>query len=183
MNADDLAAAVGLGNMPDEELIGILSGVLPLSRWESGRRVSYFHPQEGHALDIVYGRDGKIIALEPATGLTTELLDDLRELASSVFDEPASYEVCRDPLFSVPRVQGYWRHRDEWQVLPAPPHAPDPDFELAEHPFVLEYRIKSSSNHVVGLTRRRRRLWELHILLALLLRGRITREPSESQHH
>ena len=48
---------------------------------------------------------------------------------------------------------------------------------------MLEYKINSSSNHVVGLTRRRRRLWELHVLLALLLRGRITREPSESQHH
>ena len=121
ITADDLAAAIGLGKVPDEELVGILGGVLPLSRWESGRRVAYFHPQQGHVLDVVYGRGGRIVGVEPATGLTTELLDELRVLASSAFEEDATYEVCRDPLFSVPRIQGYWRHRDEWQILPARP--------------------------------------------------------------
>lgn len=150
ITADDLAATIGLGNVPDDELVGILGGVLPLSRWESGRRVSYFHPQEGHALDVVYGRDGQIVAVHPATGLTTGLLDKLREQASFAFEEDATSEVCCDPLFSVPGSRATGGIETSGRSSPPRAHAPDPDFELAEHPFVLEYKINSSSNHVVG---------------------------------
>jgi len=54
---------------------------------------------------------------------------------------------------------------------------------MGDHPFVLEYRVRSSSDFSVALMRRSRRYWELHLLLSLVLRGRITRETFEPQHH
>ena len=44
ISAAELGDALGLGRVRDEELVGLLSSVLPLSQTESGDRVSYFHP-------------------------------------------------------------------------------------------------------------------------------------------
>ena len=183
IDPQQLGDAVGLGSVPDNELVGVFHGVLSLSRWESGRRIEYFHPQEGHLLDVVYGKDGRIASLEPTRASTAELLETLRARAETSFGPEAGYEVRRDLLFSVPRIEGFWRHRDDWQIIPAPPTAHDSSADSAEHPFVLEYRVRPSENMVIGFLRWRRRLWELHLVLSLLLRGSITRESVESEHH
>jgi len=156
--------------------------VFPLSRWESGDRITYFHPERGHALDVVYNKHGQIMRYEPGPGLTDELVATLRERAEVAFAPDTGSEVRRDVLFSVPEVKGYWRHGDDWQILPAPPQAPRPGFLLGEHPFVLEYRVRSSANDAVVFTRRRRS-WELHLLLSLVLRGSITHETDAKPHH
>ncbi len=54
---------------------------------------------------------------------------------------------------------------------------------MGEHPFVLEYRVRRSANFQVTETRRWKRFWELHLLLSLLLHGRITRELRSHPHH
>lgn len=98
IRAEDLGEALGFGSVPDEELVGILGGVLPLSRWEAGRRVAYFHPVQGHVLDVVYNRDGRIASCEPGAGFTPELLETLRERTKAAFAADAGSEVRRDVL-------------------------------------------------------------------------------------
>ncbi len=167
----------------DEELVGLLGSVLPLSQTESGDRVSYFHPEQGHALDVVYGKRGRIVRCEPGPALTDELIATPRERAEAALAPDTGFEVRRDVLFSVPEVKGCWRHGDDWQIVPAPASAPRPGFLMGEHPFVLEYRVRRSANFQVAETRRWRRFWELHLLLSLLLHGRITREFHAHPHH
>ncbi|HEX8859617.1 MAG TPA: hypothetical protein VGC06_11115 [Actinomycetes bacterium] len=183
ISEETLGDALGLGRVPDEELVSILRDVLPLSRWESGERVTYFHPERGHALDVVYDRHGQIVRYEPGLGLTDELVRTLRECAEAAFAADVGVEVRRGVLFSIPEIKGFWRHGDDWQILPAPQQAPRPGFLLGEHPFILEYRTRSSANFALAETRRWRRFWELHLLLSLLLRGQITRESLAHPHH
>jgi hypothetical protein len=38
---ETLGDSLGLWRVPDEELVGILGGMFPLGRWESGDRVTY----------------------------------------------------------------------------------------------------------------------------------------------
>jgi hypothetical protein len=179
----DLGGVLGVGRVPDDEILGVLGGVFPMSRYESERRVSYFEPRQGHALDIVFGKDGQIASCEAGPDLTRELVATLRERCEASFNENASYEVARAVLFSAPEVKGSWRHRDEWQILPAPDDAPRPDDPGGEYPFVLEYRIQASANGRVASTRRRRREHAIHLLLSLLLRGQITREQTSRPQH
>jgi hypothetical protein len=40
----------------DQELTAIFGTVFPLARWESNDRVTYFHSEQGHVLDVVYSR-------------------------------------------------------------------------------------------------------------------------------
>jgi hypothetical protein len=183
MDAETLSAALQVGHVPDEELVSVLGTVLTLTRWESGNRVSYFHPEQSHALDLIYDRHGHIASCEPGEGLTDELVEVLASLVRTALGSDAGFEVRRDVLFSMPETKGYWRHGDEWQIHPAPAEAPRPDFLMGEFPFVLEYRVRSSADTRVMLTRWQTRLWELHLLLALVLHGRITREWGEKPHH
>jgi hypothetical protein len=183
INAATLGDALRLGQVADEELVGIFGTVFLLARWESNDRVNYFHSEQGHVLDVVYSKRGQILGFEPGPGLTDELIAELREQVDAAFAQDAGVEVRRGLLFGMPPVNSFWRHGDDWQILPAPPQAPRPSFLMGDHPFVLEYRVRSSSAFSVALMRRSRRYWELHLLLSLLLRGRITRETPESQHH
>lgn len=183
ISAAELGDALGLGRVRDEELVGLLSSVLPLSQTESGDRVSYFHTEHGHALDVVYDKRGRIVRCDPGPALTNELTATLRERAAAALAPDTGFEVRRDVLFSVPEVKGFWRHGDDWQILPAPAAAQRPGFLMGEHPFVLEYRVRRSANFQVTETRRWKRFWELHLLLSLLLHGRITRELHSHPHH
>jgi len=183
INAATLGDALRLGEVADEELTGIFGTVFPLARWKSNDRVNYFHSKHGHVLDVVYSKRGQILRFEPRPGLTDELVAELREHVDAAFAQDAGVEIRRSLLFGIPPVNGFWRHGDDWQILPAPPQAPRPEFLMGDHPFVLEYRVRSSSAFSVALMRRSRRYWELHLLLSLVLRGRITRETFEPQHH
>jgi hypothetical protein len=183
INAATLGDALRLGEVADEELTGIFGTVFPLARWESNDRVNYFHSEQGHVLDVVYSKRGQILRFEPRPGLTDELVAELREHVDAAFVQDAGVEIRRGLLFGMPPVNGFWRHGDDWQILPAPPQAPRPRALMGDHPFVLEYRVRSSSAFSVALMRRSRRYWEQHLLLSLLLRGRITRETFEPQHH
>jgi hypothetical protein len=178
-----LGDALGLGRVPDEELVSILRDVLPLGRWESGERVTYFHPERGHALDVVYDRHGQVVRYEPGPGLTDELVRTLRECAEAAFAADVGVGVRREVLFSIPRDQRVLATRRRLADPPRSPAGTRPGFLLGEHPFVLEYRTRSSANFALAETRRWRRLWELHLLLSLLLRGQITRESLAHPHH
>jgi hypothetical protein len=183
ISAAELGDAFGLGRVRDEELVGLFGSVFSFSQTESGNRVNYFHPEQGHALDVVYGKHGRIVRCEPGPALTDELIATLRERVEAALAPDTGFEVRRDVLFSVPEVKGFWRHGDDWQILPAPASAPRPGFLMGEHPFVLEYRVRRSASFQVTETRRWRRFWELHLLLSLLLHGRITRELHAHPHH
>jgi hypothetical protein len=81
----------------------------------------------------------------------------MRALVSGKAADDCGIEVRRDVLFSGRELRGFWRHHDEWQILPAPPEAPRPRALYDEQAFALEYRVRTSANDIVSLTRRRRR--------------------------
>lgn len=185
ISADEVGKSLLVGGVPDEELVVAFRGVLPVGRLDVGggsRRVEYHHPTAGHVLDVVYDKNSRIQELQPTEKLTDEIADALRQEFESAFAD-AGDVVFREILFSMPESHGRWKYNDTWQILPAPRDAPRPDFQMGDFPLILEHRVRRSTNHAVQLTRRMRGLWELHLLLSLLLWGRITRESPEPAHH
>ena len=87
-------------------------------------------------------------------------------------------------FFNIFPVDGYWRYRDEWQIIPAPSQAPRPDVVIADHPFIVELHVPSHPGRVVlDAAIRGRRAWELQLILNLTLRGGIKRFSARAPEH
>jgi hypothetical protein len=160
------------------DLRAVLNEVFGFTRYEDERTIDYVGPA-GHALSLVYrparpDRDpfGVVAELRRGPDLTEEDLTKLREL----------YEIVRGPetvnlntmfLFSRRRVTGYWRYRDQFQILPPPPGAPLPREELADWPFMVELLYSSPNQGGLIINRRMQATERLRVLLPVLLIGPI----------
>ena len=92
-------------------------------------------------------------------------------------------KVGRDCSFSSFRVAGSWRgKRSGVQILPPPPDAPQAPYEMAEHPFILEYPLIVSDLWPITNFRRMRKHRQLTLLLNVLLAGTTTIQPRRSRH-
>src|SRR5262249_41017312 len=89
-------------------------------------------------------RKKKIVAIEPGPAFdAAEWQRMSQEIKKSLFDGPL--KVGRDYSFSGFRVSGSWRgRRSGVQILPPPDNAPRAAYEMAEHPFILEFPVKAS---------------------------------------
>jgi hypothetical protein len=89
-------------------------------------------------------RKKKIVAIEPGQAFdAAEWQRISHEIKKSLFDGPL--KVGREYSFSSFRVSGSWRgRRSGVQILPPPDNAPSAPYEMAEHPFILEFPIRAS---------------------------------------
>ena len=92
-------------------------------------------------------------------------------------------KVGRDYSFSSFRVSGSWQgRRSGVQILPPPDEAPSAPYEMAEHPFILEFPVKASDVWPITNYRRIREHRNLTFLLNVLLAGHTSFQPRRSQH-
>jgi hypothetical protein len=105
------------------------------------------------------------------------VLGRVRTLISA--DEPV---LWRQVWFSALPLTGYWRYRDEWQIVPMPEDALRPQFVMADHPFLIELRGVRTGDPLIDGDRARRRLWELQLILSLALRVSISTNDRSPRH-
>ncbi len=111
----------------------------------------------------------------------SEWEDIAEEIEASVLAGPTKFG--RDYSFSTYRVQGSWRgQRSGVQIVPPHPAAPTAPYEMAEHPFILEFPIQEAGLWAVTNHRRRREHRDLTLLLNTLLRGRTNLQPRRATH-
>jgi hypothetical protein len=78
-------------------------------------------------------------------------------------------KIGRDCSFSNFRVAGTWRGAQSGvQILPPPADAPVAPYEMAEHPFILEFPVKASDQWPITNYRRLRDHRRLTLLLNIL---------------
>jgi hypothetical protein len=122
----DLLDALRLDVVPHDELITALTTLFPTSQTHGDGAVIYGTASGGVGLTLFY-RNGSIVRAERGAALTDQLFNELRSLVDGLATlGPTS--VVREVWFSLHRVNGYWRHADAWQLTPAPPQAPRPEF-------------------------------------------------------
>jgi len=126
-------------------------------------------------------RDERIVAIEPGAAFDDDKWNQSsKEIEQSLFDGPT--KVGRGYSFSSYRVLGSWRGaRSGVQILPPPDSAPQAPVEMADHPFILEFPIKSSDYWRLTNYRRIREHRSLTRLLNLLLAGSTSLPPPESK--
>ena len=92
-------------------------------------------------IKLTFSDNKQIVAIEPGPAFDASQWQQVVK----EFERIGPNKVGRDCSFSSFRVAGSWRGKHSGvQILPPPPDAPQAPFEMAEHPFILEYPVKVS---------------------------------------
>jgi hypothetical protein len=173
-----------LAQLPAPDLRSVLSEVLPAAGYEGERTIRYSN-QAGHALSLTYlavrsGRnpDGVVRELRREAHLTEGDVTKLRELLAVVQGPQTDY-LASFFHFSWRPVKGWWRYRDQFQVLPPPPEAPVPETVIGDWPFLIEARYASPDQFGLMTRRKMRVMNRLRLLLPVLLIGPIYQPHTE----
>lgn len=116
-------------------------------------------------------KGNKIVVIERGSAFDPVEWEKIsREIENSILVGPQ--KVGREFSFSSFRVLGSWRgDRSKVQILPPPDDAPRAPYEMADHPFILEFSIQESDFWPITNYRRIREHRDLTLLLNLLLVG------------
>ena len=127
-------------------------------------------------------RDRRIVRVERGPAFDAAEWDRIREeIETSLLVGPL--KVGREYSFSSFRVHGSWRGNCSGvQILPPPADAPQSLFEIAEHPFILEFPITACKLWPITNHRRLREHRKLTLFLNVLLAGRTSLQPRRSEH-
>jgi hypothetical protein len=176
-----LASELRIHDLDHDSVVTLLSSFFPSGQWTSGNTVTYRDENGELGLTLVYGKRALVDVIR-GPALTEDKLDRLRERLALL--STSETVIWRDVFFNVQRVEGFWRYGDDWQIVPAPPQAPRPDFLYADHPFVVEIRVPwYPGEGFLSATVQQRRAWELLLILNLVLHGAVTRiGPRQSDH-
>jgi hypothetical protein len=171
-----------VGQVDDEELATVLSSVLPRAAQFTANVVEYRTQADDWVLSLHYAGDA-IVGAETGPAFTAELEAQLRDALAEAFDGTPTRKIWLALMFGLRRVEGWYRYRDDFLIRPAPPRAPRPDVEYAQHPWILEFSFVDSSNFRLRNLRTQRRTYELGLVLNLLLGGQIDRPTNVARHH
>ncbi len=105
--------------------------------------------------------------------LSEEIFEKLRQFLVELFKEK-SRRVGVQFFFSRRKVLGRWRYKDWFQILPVPPTAPQVEWQLAAHPFIVEVKFSSTANVFVDSIRASCEASRIELLLNTLLGPAIT---------
>jgi len=114
--------------------------------------------------------------------LTAAIEEQIRRALADALDG-TTRKVWRTPMFSVRRVEGWYRQGDDFLIRPASVEAPRPGEDYAQHPWILEFTFVESPNVQIRSLRTERRGYELALVLNLLLRGQIGRPTRRFRKH
>ena len=142
---------------------------------------TFYLPLAGDScrIKLTFSDSKQIVAIEPGPAFDAAQWEQVVE----EIERTGPIKVGRDCSFSSFRVAGSWRgKRSGVQILPPPADAPRAPFEIAEHPFILEYPVKVSDRWPITNFRRMREHRQLTFLLNVLLAGRTSFQPRRPRH-
>lgn len=127
-------------------------------------------------------KNAKIVAVNPGPAFDTDEWERISDDVQRTVDcEVRAYG--RDYAFCSRRVMGSWRgEKSGVQILPPPIGAPVAPFEMADHPFILEFPMIGSDHFQLMNHRRIRELQRYAYLLDLLLNAHMALQASSGEH-
>lgn len=142
-----------------------------------------FLPLAGDSCRVILTFRGRQIeAVEPGNSFDRAQWDAIaHEIETSVLAGPTV--IGCEHSFAGHRVEGSWSgSRSGVQIIPAHPDSPRAPFEMAEHPFILEFQLQRAGLWSITNHRRIRQHRELTLVLNVLLRSRMSLLPRRPEH-
>jgi hypothetical protein len=173
-----------VGDVDDDELATALMSVLPRGAQFTftTTEVEYRTAEDEWVLSLKYSKDGALVDALTGPAFTSTIEHQIRtELAEAL--KGTTRKVWLTPMFSLRRVEGWYKYGDAFLIRPAPGNAPRPEVEYAQHPWILEFSFVESSDFQVRNLLTQRRAYELALILNLLLGGQIDRQTNRWRNH
>ncbi len=148
-----------VGEVDDEELATVLATVLPRGAQLSANEVEYRTSEDEWVLSLRYS-EGLVVDAVTGPAYTPAIGDQIQQALADALGG-ATKKVWRLPMFSLRRIEGWYLHKDDFLIRPAPDEAPRPNEEYAQHPWVLEFSFVDSPKFQVRNLRTQRRVYEL----------------------
>ncbi len=173
-NLERGSSYISFNNINFEEIMHVLLSIFKSSQRYDNRTI--FFPSGNYDDCIIQLKtSGKNkIELIPTSKCDRETLQKIEE---KIRTDIETYEtkIGRDILFSSILLYGYFRYKDIFQIIPAPPQAPKPKYIFSgQHPILLEFKYKGSNNDWIDTYRRKKKSYEIALLLNLLLNANIS---------
>lgn len=141
----DELISVLLGHFGRIENVGTLPGI-------------YTFQKDGDSnvrLKLGLDKKGQIVSIEPINVTIAEFNEIEKKVNYALIDDQKE-TVAATVLFSVNlRVNGWFRYKDQFQILPISPNAPRINYVFGDHPFILEYKYTSSPDAMIDFGRKR----------------------------
>ena len=158
----NLRLSVDVSSLDTEEVLMVLAEHFGSASMGEGR-IS-FQRQDSSA-DVEISRRGRVVRIWLGPRMTHDEEDTIQRKLEGALIEGQHTVVGQHVGFCSHRVKGYYRYREELQIMPVPDEAPRSDVRLADHPFLLQHTYTWSPEHMV---RNRRRLDQARFSLRLL---------------
>jgi hypothetical protein len=166
-----LANELPIADINHDDLVALLASSLPIAQWRYVKNTVVCSSEAGEAVVTLTYEEGRLLDVEAGPGLSYETRKRLRDDAAALA-LPHETVVWRDVFFSILPVDGYWRYREDWQIVPIPPQAPRANGVMLDNPLIVELRVPSYPGQgMLNAVIHGRRAWELQLMLNLVLHG------------
>ena len=164
------------------ELEQLLVNHFRSARQVQENEVVYPSEEPGYSMKLIYDKKD-LVEIVAGPKLTRDDVETIRRRIEEELLVDAGVGVCTRVLFSHVPVDGCFRYRDSYQILPVPSDAPKPPVLIAEHPFLLEFKFPSSPNVMIRQLRQAVRQREIELLLNGLSEGSIRALGARVRYH
>jgi hypothetical protein len=119
----------------------------------AGRVRRFGEPNQGRYLDVHFNKDGTITNLDGKLSASDQraLMHKIRSTLLENQKQAFGQAICFAQNNS---VNGFYRYRDAFQIVPIPPDAPHAPMIVADHPFRLEFQYVSCADAMIDTYRR-----------------------------
>jgi hypothetical protein len=160
-----------IDKVDDTEFAGLLSEHFHSAHQVSLKETVFPGHEKDYSVKLTYDKEVRLTRVSRGPRLTDSEVDLITERIRSELLTSTGTQAGREILFADVPVKGHFRYGSMFQILSVPKGAPQPRFDLAEHPFLLEFRFNTSTNLRLRSVRRSVQGRQLQLLLTGLLVG------------
>jgi len=184
MDLKQFEKSINLANINADEFLSILFSYFGQASFESLPGVYTFQKRDNLdiKLRLALNKNGNITSIG-SEHISNEQFYEISKLVQENLIDNQDGKIGEAILFCVnSRITGYFKYKEIFQILPIPEDAPRISQLVGNHPFLLQYKYKSSPDHVIGNARRKYQETLIAKRLNLLTRGAIRYSPMWIEH-
>lgn len=183
MTQDTLFEQFKVADVDQAELEAILMWHFDCATGLSSKEIHYQRQGVGCALALQYDANGKLRSIKTGPGLRDKDITEITQKIDQLLIQTSGTSVGQTVLFAHQPVNGYFKYRDKFQIVPVPPEAPQPPIAVGDHPLLLQFKFPHSDNVHIEIIRRTRIAREIELLCVALTNGIWKGSNHVAQHH
>ncbi|WP_018083816.1 hypothetical protein [Asticcacaulis benevestitus] len=155
------------GAIDADELVECMLGYFGYGGFVDEKTAFFGRKQGDFALKVSCTNAGAVLKIEPGPQFDRGDLKPIREKIKSEITSAGGTKVASGILFSRGKTNGYFRYRDEFQLIPS--IGPQLPYGGEQNPSILEVSYESSTNLGFSFNRQMRKLYATELSLVVLL--------------